>query len=105
MEERIVTPNPLPEDEAAAGLPVSLRPSSLAEFVGQRQVCENLKIFIEAAKMRREALDHVLLFGPPGLGKTTLASIIAKELDVNFKATSAPMISKSGDLAAILTNL
>ena len=104
MEERIVTPNPLPEDEAA-GLPVSLRPSSLAEFVGQRQVCENLKIFIEAAKMRREALDHVLLFGPPGLGKTTLASIIAKELDVNFKATSAPMISKSGDLAAILTNL
>ena len=105
MDERIVTPNPLPEDEAAAGLPVSLRPSSLAEFVGQRQVCENLKIFIEAAKMRREALDHVLLFGPPGLGKTTLASIIAKELDVNFKATSAPMISKSGDLAAILTNL
>ncbi len=105
MEERIVTPNPLPEDEAAAGLPVSLRPSSLAEFVGQRQVCENLKIFIEAAKMRHEALDHVLLFGPPGLGKTTLASIIAKELDVNFKATSAPMISKSGDLAAILTNL
>ncbi len=106
MEERIVTPHQLPEDETAtAGAPVNLRPSALSEFVGQRQVCENLKIFIEAAKMRREALDHVLLFGPPGLGKTTLASIIAKELDVNFKATSAPMISKSGDLAAILTNL
>ena len=105
MEERIVTPHQLPEDEAAAGAPVNLRPTALSEFVGQRQVCENLKIFIEAAKMRREALDHVLLFGPPGLGKTTLASIIAKELDVNFKATSAPMISKSGDLAAILTNL
>ncbi len=106
MEERIVTPHQLPEDETVtAGAPVNLRPSALSEFVGQRQVCENLKIFIEAAKMRREALDHVLLFGPPGLGKTTLASIIAKELDVNFKATSAPMISKSGDLAAILTNL
>ena len=105
MEERLVNPNLLPEDEQPAGVPVNLRPSALSEFVGQRQVCENLKIFIEAAKMRREALDHVLLFGPPGLGKTTLASIIAKELDVNFKATSAPMISKSGDLAAILTNL
>lgn len=105
MEERIVTPHQLPEDEAAVGAPVNLRPTALSEFVGQKQVCENLKIFIEAAKMRREALDHVLLFGPPGLGKTTLASIIAKELDVNFKATSAPMISKSGDLAAILTNL
>ena len=105
MEERIVTPHQLPEDETATGAPVNLRPTALSEFVGQRQVCENLKIFIEAAKMRREALDHVLLFGPPGLGKTTLASIIAKELDVNFKATSAPMISKSGDLAAILTNL
>ncbi len=105
MEERIVTPHQLPEDEVVAGMPVSLRPTMLSEFVGQKQVCENLKIFIEAAKMRREALDHVLLFGPPGLGKTTLASIVAKELDVNFKATSAPMISKTGDLAAILTNL
>lgn len=103
MEERIVTPHELPEDDRNA--PISLRPQCLAEFVGQKQVCENLKIFVDAAKMRREALDHVLLFGPPGLGKTTLASIVAKELGVNFKATSAPMISKSGDLAAILTNL
>lgn len=105
MEERIVTPHNLPEDENIVNTPINLRPTCLSDFVGQRQVCENLKIFIEAAKMRREALDHVLLFGPPGLGKTTLASIVAKELGVNFKATSAPMISKSGDLAAILTNL
>lgn len=105
MEHRIVTPHELPEDDMGINSPVNLRPTSLDDFVGQREVCENLKIFIEAAKMRREALDHVLLFGPPGLGKTTLASIVAKELGVNFKATSAPMISKSGDLAAILTNL
>lgn len=105
MEQRIVTPHELPEDDNGINSPVNLRPTSLDDFVGQRQVCENLKIFIEAAKMRHEALDHVLLFGPPGLGKTTLASIVAKELGVNFKATSAPMISKSGDLAAILTNL
>ena len=105
MEERIVTPRELPEDEVTVNAPVNLRPTSLSDFVGQKQVCENLKVFIEAAKMRKEALDHVLLFGPPGLGKTTLASIVAKELGVNFKATSAPMISKSGDLAAILTNL
>lgn len=105
MEHRIITPHELPEDDAGINSPVNLRPASLDDFVGQREVCENLKIFIEAAKMRREALDHVLLFGPPGLGKTTLASIVAKELGVNFKATSAPMISKSGDLAAILTNL
>lgn len=105
MEPRIVSPQELPEDTNMVNAPVNLRPSSLSEFVGQRQVCENLHIFIEAAKMRHEALDHVLLFGPPGLGKTTLASIVAKELGVNFKATSAPMISKSGDLAAILTNL
>ena len=103
MEDRIITPHQLPEDDI--NIRVNLRPSSLSEFTGQRQVCENLKVFIEAAKKRREALDHVLLFGPPGLGKTTLASIVAKELGVNFKATSAPMISKSGDLAAILTNL
>ena len=69
--ERIVSPHELPEDDNGINAPVNLRPSSLDEFVGQRQVCENLKIFIEAAKMRHEALDHVLLFGPPGLGKTT----------------------------------
>lgn len=103
--ERLVSPKKLEEDENSVNAPVSLRPASLKEFVGQPQVCENLKIFIEAAKKRGEALDHVLLFGPPGLGKTTLASIVAKELGVGFRATSAPMISKSGDLAAILTNL
>lgn len=105
MEERLVSPQKQVEDEQGFNAPINLRPTSLADFVGQRQVCENLKIFIEAAKKRAEALDHVLLFGPPGLGKTTLASIVAKELGVGFRATSAPMISKSGDLAAILTNL
>lgn len=104
-EDRLVTPQRTEEDERESGNPVSLRPQSLSDFVGQRQVCENLKVFIEAAKQRGDALDHVLLFGPPGLGKTTLASIVAKELKVGFRATSAPMISKSGDLAAILTNL
>ncbi len=105
-DERLVSAKRTAEDEEqGANAPVNLRPTSLADFVGQKQVCENLKIFIEAAKKRGEALDHVLLFGPPGLGKTTLASIIAKELGVGFRATSAPMISKSGDLAAILTNL
>lgn len=104
-ENRIVSPQKQLEDEKNINAPVSLRPTSLDDFVGQQQVCENLKVFIEAAKQRNEALDHVLLFGPPGLGKTTLASIVAKELGVGFRATSAPMISKSGDLAAILTNL
>ncbi len=105
IEERIVSPQKQNGDENNLNNPVNLRPQCLADFVGQRSVCENLKVFIEAAKQRGEALDHVLLFGPPGLGKTTLASIVAKELGVNFRATSAPMISKSGDLAAILTNL
>lgn len=105
IDERIVSPEKQEDDEQSGGMPVSLRPTSLADFVGQRQACENLKVFIEAAKKRGEALDHVLLFGPPGLGKTTLASIVAKELGVGFRATSAPMITKSGDLAAILTNL
>ena len=104
-DERIVSPQSQPEDEQIGNNPVSLRPNSLDDFVGQREVCDNLKVFITAAKQRGEALDHVLLFGPPGLGKTTLSSIVAKELGVGFHATSAPMISKSGDLAAILTNL
>lgn len=93
------------QEDVIENNPVNLRPNALSEFVGQKEVCENLRVFIAAAKQRGEALDHVLFFGPPGLGKTTLASIVAKELGVNFKATSAPMISKSGDLAAILTNL
>ena len=106
IDERIVSPQKQVEDEPENNnMPVNLRPTSLSDFVGQRTVCENLKVFIDAAKSRGEALDHVLLFGPPGLGKTTLASIVAKELGVGFRATSAPMISKSGDLAAILTNL
>ncbi|MBR1825885.1 MAG: Holliday junction branch migration DNA helicase RuvB [Alphaproteobacteria bacterium] len=104
-DARIVSPQAQPEDTQVGNNPVSLRPTSLKDFVGQREVCDNLKVFIEAAKQRGEALDHVLLFGPPGLGKTTLSSIVAKELGVGFRATSAPMISKSGDLAAILTNL
>jgi len=103
---RIVSPQKLPEDEKRdVNMPVSTRPEHLDDFIGQNEVKQNLKVFIEAAKSRNEALDHVLLFGPPGLGKTTLASIISKELGVGFRATSAPMITKSGDLAAILTNL
>lgn len=104
-EERIVSPSHQEGDERDVNAPISLRPTSLNEFVGQRHVCENLKVFIDAAKLRKEALDHTLFFGPPGLGKTTLAGIVAKELGVGFRATSAPMITKTGDLAAILTNL
>jgi Holliday junction DNA helicase RuvB len=83
----------------------AMRPKTLAEFVGQEAARENLKVFIASAKARNEAMDHVLFFGPPGLGKTTLAQIIARELGVNFRATSGPVIAKAGDLAALLTNL
>lgn len=100
-EDRIISPAKRSGDEDFA----KMRPQSLADFTGQRAVCENLKVFITAALTRGEALDHILLFGPPGLGKTTLAQIVAHELAVGFRATSAPMISKAGDLAAILTNL
>src|SRR5947207_5615401 len=99
---RLVTAERRDDDEAAEG---SLRPQRLAEFVGQQQARSNLSVFIEAARARREPLDHVLFVGPPGLGKTTLAQIVARELGVNFRATSGPVIAKAGDLAALLTNL
>ena len=83
----------------------NIRPAQLADFAGQQQIIENLKIFIKAAKIRGEALDHVLFHGPPGLGKTTLSRIVANELGVNIKETSGPVIEKPGDLAGLLTNL
>ncbi len=100
-EPRAIAPESAPADGPEAGL----RPRTLAEFVGQRTACDNLRIFIEAARQRSEALDHVLFHGPPGLGKTTLAQIVARELGVGFRATSGPVIARAGDLAAILTNL
>ncbi len=100
--ERIVTGDFIAED---ADIEVGLRPRQLDEYVGQEQVKGNLSIFINAAKDRREPLDHVLLYGPPGLGKTTLAGVIANEMGVNIRITSGPAIEKAGDLAAILTNL
>ncbi len=100
-EARLVDSNSLGDDAPDT----SLRPLNLSEFIGQRQARENLQVFIEAARGRGDALDHVLLAGPPGLGKTTMAQIVARELGVNFRATSGPVIAKAGDLAALLTNL
>ena len=101
MEESVFTKRELEEDAFES----SIRPDSIDEYIGQSEVKENLKVFIEAAKMRGETLDHVLLYGPPGLGKTTLAFIIANELEKNIKTASGPSIEKSGDLAAILSTL
>src|SRR6202161_1240699 len=100
-DTRPVSPARAEEDAAEA----SLRPQTLSEFIGQKASRENLSVFIQAARGRGEALDHVLLFGPPGLGKTTLAQIVARELGVGFRATSGPVIQRAGDLAALLTNL
>lgn len=102
MDERIISGE---EHESDANIELSLRPTALSQYIGQQTAKENLSIFIEAAKMRGEALDHVLLYGPPGLGKTTLAAIIANEMGVEFRSTSGPAIERAGDLAAILSSL
>ena len=103
MEERLVEIETFNMEEESSE--VTLRPDAWSEYIGQEQIKKNLGVFIEASKKRQEALDHVLFYGPPGLGKTTLALIIANEMNTNIKVTAAPMIEKSGDLAAILTNL
>ena len=104
LENRIVAPEVIKTD-TTDDVDLNLRPKTLDEYIGQEKVKENLKIFIEAAKKRGDTLDHVLLYGPPGLGKTTLSGIIAHEMGVNFRVTSGPAIEKPGDLAALLTNL
>src|SRR4030066_736603 len=102
LDKRLITPEAAEEEQS---LDLNLRPRNLDDFVGQEKLKENLKIFITAAKQRKEPLDHVLFCGPPGLGKTTLAHIISSELDVDIKVTSGPVLERPGDLVAILTNL
>ncbi len=101
-EERVIAQGKVPEDETWE---LALRPASIEEFIGQQKLRQNLKIFIEAARQRREPLDHTLFFGPPGLGKTTLAHIMAKEMGANIRTTSGPVLERAGDLAGVLTNL
>ena len=103
--DRLISAHPVDGEKHEEAIDRAIRPKTLEEYIGQPAVCEQMDIFIAAAKQRNEALDHTLIFGPPGLGKTTLAHIIASEMGVNLKQTSGPVLERPGDLAALLTNL